>query len=1021
MIIKNLADILSFQAKNNPKKIAIYTKNSTISFFELEEYVCKTANYLKNQNIKPKDVVLHYFDDEFLLAVTMLALAKIGACLVSISKNSPKNQLSEIYNLLNPKYILSNIDIKLDFKLKKLIFTNETLNSLENSIYYDEKEFDSNLIWQIVIGSGTTGKPKFFQVSHKLEFERVKISQSSIDTRNNDRVFSLLELLYNSTKIRFLMTLYSGASYMIWDKKDSDFVGFCKKYQVSILFTTVFHIESILKTFPNIKKESFSFLRVLSIGASNISDDLRKRIKEKLTSNLYVTYGTNEVGGITCTDKKSVFDVSQTVGKALKNVLIQIVDETGKELEIGEVGYIRVKSLGMIGGYLNDEESTKRAFKDSWYYPLDLGKFTKEKELIYCGRADDMMIMNGINIYPAQIENQILSHKAVKDACVVVFKHKIHQDLPICAIVLKEDKKISKNELIEYCIENLGFQAPKDLIFLNKIPKNEQGKVIKSELKEKIVLNQIQKKSILNYNLNFEIEKDINLDYLKKWFKEVLNIDILEVEDKNHLIVLSKYATTLAMQLFQACQIPIFKDIEVLSLNEDETKKNRFILTVSCEYIDFIPINHYNIVLNSSLNYVLYMLTNIITLENKNLLIDNIFNLINQILFQMPIGKSTIHILKEAFKKDIPFFHLGEGVYQLGLGSKSIKIDRSTINGDSAIGSKLSQNKQSTANLLKLAGLPFPIHGITNSKEEALKIAQTLNYPIVVKPVDLDRGEGVSVNIFDEENLIKAFELAYNLSKRKQVIVEKQVSGICHRLFIVNGKLLYAVKRLPICVIADGYSSIEKLIEKANQKEALKMPWDSTKLFFPMDELAIKQIEKASYTLKSIPIKDTIIPLRDIESTKWGGYDENVTNIVHPENLKIALQATEIFELKVAGIDIITTDISNSWYETKAIINEVNFAPLLGGGDISKQNIGKFLDLLLKDSGKIGVEVYNNYKDAMYRQSELISTGVKAYFVSEEKVFDFKKELMFFKDYNISQKIKALFLNKSVEYIIIFE
>ncbi|MCT7485573.1 AMP-binding protein [Aliarcobacter cryaerophilus] len=1020
MIIKNLADILSFQVRNNPKKIAIYTKNSTISFFELEEYVCKTANYLKNQNIKPKDVVLHYFDDEFLLAVTMLALAKIGACLVSISKNSPKNQLNEIYNLLNPKYILSNIDIKLDFKLKNLIFTNKTLNSLENSIYEDEKEFDSNLIWQIVIGSGTTGKPKFFEVSHKLEFERVKISQSSIDTRNSDRVLSLLELLYNSTKIRFLMTLYSGASYIIWDKKDSDFVSFCKKYQVSILFTTVFHIESILKTFPNIKKESFSFLRVLSIGASNISDDLRKRIKEKFTSNLYVTYGTNEVGGITCADKKSVFDVSQTVGKVLKNVLVQIVDKTGKELEIGEVGYVRVKSLGMINGYLNDEESTKRAFKDGWYYPLDLGKFTKEKELIYCGRADDMMIMNGINIYPAQIENQILYHKAVKDVCVVSFKHKIHQDIPICAIVLKENKKVSKNELIRYCIENLGFQAPKDIIFLDKIPKNEQGKIVKSKLKEKIVLDQIQKKSFLNYNLNFEIEQKIDLNNLKMWFKEVLNIDILEIEDKNPLIVLSKYSTTLAKELFFACNIPIFKDIEILSLNLDETQ-NRYILTLSCEYIDFIPINNYNAILNNSLNYVLYMLTNPITVENKKLLLDSIFNLINQILLQMPIGKSTIHILKEAFKKDIPFFHLGDGVYQLGLGSKSIKLDRSTTNIDSAIGSKLSQNKVFTANLLKLAALPSPIHGVTNSKDEALQIARQINFPLVVKPVDLDRGEGVSVNILNEDELLKAFDLAYNLSKRKQVIVEKQVSGVCHRLFIVDDKLLYAVKRLPICVIADGYSSIEKLIEKANQKEALKMPWDSTKLFYPIDELSLKEIEKSSYNLKSIPLKDTIVPLRDIESTKWGGYDEDVTNIVHPENLKIALQTTKIFELQVAGIDIITSDISEPWYETDTIINEVNFAPLLGGGDISKQNIGKYLDLLLKDSGKIEVEVYNNYQDAMYRQNELILGGTKAYFVSEEKVFDFKKELVFFKNHTIFQKIKALFLNKSVDFLVIFE
>ncbi len=188
----------------------------------------------------------------------------------------------------------------------------------------------------------------------------------------------------------------------------------------------------------------------------------------------------------------------------------------------------------------------------------------------------------------------------------------------------------------------------------------------------------------------------------------------------------------------------------------DETQ-NRYILTLSCEYIDFIPVNNYNAILNNSLNYVLYMLTNPITVENKKLLLDNIFNLINQILLQMPIGKSTIHILKEAFKKDIPFFHLGDGVYQLGLGSKSIKIDRSTKNIDSAIGSKLSQNKQSTANLLRrLQGSPAPIHGVTNSKDEAFQIARQINFPLVVKPVDLDRGEGVSVNIFKWRWVIKS-------------------------------------------------------------------------------------------------------------------------------------------------------------------------------------------------------------------------------------------------------------------------
>lgn len=163
-----------------------------------------------------------------------------------------------------------------------------------------------------------------------------------------------------------------------------------------------------------------------------------------------------------------------------------------------------------------------------------------------------------------------------------------------------------------------------------------------------------------------------------------------------------------------------------------------------------------------------------------------------------------------------------------------------------------------------------------------------------------------------------------------------------------------------------------------------------------------------------------MIPLRDIESTQWGGIDEDVTNMIHPDNLKIAFQATNLFELKVAGIDIITTDISKPWYETDAIINEVNFAPLLGGGDISRKKIGEFLDLLLKDDGRIPIEQYDDELKALNRQKELILEGVKAYFISNEKVIDYENSLLIFKNYTFSQKMKALLLNKNVDLIIIF-
>lgn len=1021
MIIRNLIDILIFQAKNNPEKIAVFTQDKNITFFELEKYVCKVANYLETQNVKSKDIVLHSFNDEFLLIVTMLALAKIGACLVSVSKNIPKIQLDEIKEIINPKFLLSDEDMNLYFEINKIIFTNNLFSSLNNTYYKNIEEFDPDITWQIVVGSGTTGKAKFFKVSHKLELERIKISKQSINITENDILLSLLELKYNSTKIRFLAGLYSGASYVILNREHKSLLDFCIKQKITILYTTVFHVENIFKTIPNMIDNVLCFLRVLSIGASNISDELRKKIQTKLTSDLYIGYGTNDIGGITCTNPKSVFSISQTVGKAINGVEVQIVDENEKEKAVGEIGFIRVKSPGMIDRYLNDEEATKKAFRNGWFYPGDLGKLTEDEELIYCGRSDQMMIMNGINIYPVQIENIIISHESVKDAVVFPIKHQIHQDIPICVVVLKENKQISKSELMNYCLERLGFSSPKEIIFLDEIPRNEQGKIVREKLRQKISMNQIEIKNKKDYKIDFQIENEINLNLLKEWFTDILNLDISEIEEKDLILFISKYAIKLATYLFQTCQIPIFEDSKIISLNVDKIQKNRFSLVISYEYIDFISNKHYFDIINNSFNYMLWMAKNQVTLKNREILFSEISReLVNPILSQMPPGKSRIHILKEAFRKNIPFYHLGDGVYQFGCGSKSRKMDRSTIDSDSAMGSKLSQNKIFTANILKMAGLPAPIHGVTSNKEEALSISNQITYPIVVKPVDLDRGEGVSVNIFNENDLIKAFELAYKLSKTKQVIIEKQVTGICHRLFIINNKLLYAVKRLPISILSDGENKIEVLIKKANQKEFLKTPWDYTRQYFPDDELAIETLKKLSYTLESIPQKDILIPLRDIESTQWGGIDEDVTNMIHPDNLKIAFQATNLFELKVAGIDIITTDISKPWYETDAIINEVNFAPLLGGGDISRKKIGEFLDLLLKDDGRIPIEQYNDELKALNRQKELILEGVKAYFISNEKVIDYENSLLIFKNYTFSQKMKALLLNKNVDLIIIF-
>jgi cyanophycin synthetase len=168
-----------------------------------------------------------------------------------------------------------------------------------------------------------------------------------------------------------------------------------------------------------------------------------------------------------------------------------------------------------------------------------------------------------------------------------------------------------------------------------------------------------------------------------------------------------------------------------------------------------------------------------------------------------PTGKSTFEILRTAHILNIPYRALAGGVVQLGWGRHSRRIHRSTTDSDSAIGLHLSSDKFLTAQILRQAGLPAPVHHKVRSLSEAQNYAQRMAFPVVVKPSDLERGEGVAVDV-TESNLAAAFQKACKLSPSKTVLIERQVPGVCHRLFIVCGELLYAVKRLPIGVYSDG-------------------------------------------------------------------------------------------------------------------------------------------------------------------------------------------------------------------------
>ncbi len=401
--------------------------------------------------------------------------------------NSSQTFYRKIAEQVQVKVLTTDLDMHTHFSLPIIFVDLPTIK--EQSLPEDVTFYDAepHAPWLIITGSGSTGHPKLIPVSHKQEIARTSISVSGVPISNSDnKVASLIPFPFSDTIRRFLETFLSGATFILLDSTRGMSIDAYKNAGVSILRTSVFHMEQLLRILPKDTQYFLGFLKVLSVGTATVSNDLRKRICEQLTPNLYVTYGTNETGIVSATYLTEVYNTSATVGHPFPGVKIEIVDQNDHPLPPNEQGELRIQSPGMISAYLYNKEATKKMFKNGWFYPGDLGKFTKDGQLIHMGRTDHMMIMNGINIYPIEIEQCISMHPEVIDIAVLPLKSAIHQDIPICAVVLSSKSKLSEKDLLDFSHQHLGSRGPKRIIILDTIDRNKQGKLLKTELVKKI-------------------------------------------------------------------------------------------------------------------------------------------------------------------------------------------------------------------------------------------------------------------------------------------------------------------------------------------------------------------------------------------------------------------------------------------------------------------------------------------------------------------------------------------------------
>ncbi len=477
----NITESLSARAHEIPDAPAVLTAEATLSYAELDRAVSWTAGSFKKAGLAPGDIVGIHLSNQAQHLLTSLALARLGVGQIAFDGTDPPRLQRELARRLKIVATVADKSTKFETRTPRVDPPADRLRDLKRlNLVNVEAANDGALPFLVLRTSGTTGVPKLGLLTHAAALARLGRLAYELPDGLGCRFLPLTAINYSFAKKQIFRCLTSGGCVALLEQVTPEaVVDFVASHDINYLSCVPIHAVALLKI---AKKDAilFSDVEAFRLGSTVVPDVLRTEIRERLTPNLFIGYGSNEFGVVSIATPALVRSVPGVVGKVVPGMQAEIIDDEGKPLPSGRVGKLRLKSAGMFSGYVDDPVETARAFRDGWFYSNDLAEFSPDGELIHHGRADDLIILDGINIYPAEIENVLLRHPAVAEAAAFPIRSVARGDIPIAAVVTKS--QVSEGELLSHCRSWIGLHAPHGLMIVPKLPRNAVGKILKNEL-----------------------------------------------------------------------------------------------------------------------------------------------------------------------------------------------------------------------------------------------------------------------------------------------------------------------------------------------------------------------------------------------------------------------------------------------------------------------------------------------------------------------------------------------------------
>ncbi|RLF55597.1 MAG: long-chain fatty acid--CoA ligase [Thermoplasmata archaeon] len=503
----HLREVLIREARRNANRKAFIYGDKSLTFFQLKERASRLANGLAALGLGKGDHVGILLYNRFEYPEILWANFLLGSVAVTLNFRLVSDEIVYAQSVAKLKALITSEEF-----LPRIEPIKDDLQGIEHYICLGEGTHNGVISYSellakasasvphisaddrdpavVLFTSGTAAFPKAVVLTHQNLITAGLIWAADMDIRYGDNCLVVTPFYHIGAVGYHLAHAISGACTTCFPQQSWDpelFLKVVERERCTYLYITPGMYRQVFSV-PGFHNYDLSSWRTCITGSEPVPRATIEEMVEHLPQGrIYNAYGLTEATGPTVAVAKDDLAISKapSVGRPFLNTDVMVVNESGQECMVGEIGEIVVRGDQVMKEYLNDPEMTQNILKDGWLYTGDLGVMDDDGCLYVVDRKKDIIISGGENISSVEVESVLYKHPKIMEAAVIGIPDPKFGE-GVCAVVVpREGEALSEQEVVEYCKQHLAsYKKPRKVIFTDALPRNPSGKVLKRELRK---------------------------------------------------------------------------------------------------------------------------------------------------------------------------------------------------------------------------------------------------------------------------------------------------------------------------------------------------------------------------------------------------------------------------------------------------------------------------------------------------------------------------------------------------------